>query len=719
MSKDILSLYKERMKQSMTLAEPHWQRSIDNYKHYFGRLDAGTNDDSNYPFYSKMSLSLSYEVVETVLPRLIGKDPEFNFVAQEAADVKYEDLAKITVGSQYDNPKLELLGEPIYLKLMRMVKECLITGNAVGRPMWRRQTRQIAKYMATLERAGFKNEKDIQKVIQAAQKLGAEDEIKYGKEFAETPWLDDFDLTHLPFFFYFGDWIMVEPGRFRYQIERELMTIDDLEDEAKRFGYDNVVMDEIRGKHATKDTYFNPADDSPISKNFMWEYYNLFAIEDQSAFATDDEKVPLLRVDKMWDADGKVHVFVNEQWGLTGTGSSGKEGLIANAKAQGGMQKGEHKEEGIENPYDIKKPPFIHVHDVVIPHSYFSRGEIDSIKKLEDGANDLMNMRFDNLLQSMLQYWLWNPKMMSNANDEFVPIPNTTTAVKDVEKAVRVISGNDVTASAYKEADNLVASIKSIAGLNDYAQGVEGGTVAGRTYGGMRLVQEVANARFIVKSRLFEKVTLKALGYFMLEFSRQFISKDRVRRVSGEMGTTVEHKISAGDLKSIAGFMDLKVVPNSSMVIDQQAEAMRLNGVADRFATEKGAFKDIPDEVYDKFLLKFLQANGITDAIYWVRARQEARKAAKAKGETVDQGTGGTGKELLQQAMGGAMPQQPPQVGGMPMQPPQVPAQMGGLTPTMPMGNTLPIGNSEVLQSDQIAVQPNPLEQLLNAQAVS
>lgn len=714
MSKDIFSIYKDRLRQSMSLGESHWQRSIDNYKHYFGRLDAGTNGEQDYPFFSKMSLSLSYEVVETVLPRLIGKDPEFNFVAQEAADVQYEELAKVTVNSQYNNPKLELLGEPIYLKLQRMVKECLITGNAVGRPMWRRQTRQIAKYMATLERAGFKNEKDIQKVIQAAQKLGVEDEVKYGKEFAETPWLDDFDLTHLPFFFYFGDWIMVEPGRFRYQIERELMTIDDLEDEAKRFGYDDTVMQDIRAKHATKDTYFNPADDSPISKNFMWEYYNLFAIDDQTAFSTDDEKVPLLRVDKMWDADGKVHVFVNEQFSLTGSGSSGKEGLIANNKAPGGMEKGE----GIENPYDIKKPPFIHVHDIVIPHSYFSRGEIDSIKKLEDGANDLHNMRFDNLLQSMLQYWLWNPKMMTNANDEFVPIPNTTTSVKDVEKAVRVISGNDVTASAYKEAEGLVATIKSVAGLNDYAQGVEGGSVAGRTYGGMRLVQEVANARFIVKSRLFEKVTLKALGYFMLEFSRQFMSKDRVRRITNETGENIDQKISASGLKSIAGFMDLNVVPNSSMVIDQQAEAMRLNGVADRFATEKGAFKDIPDEVYDKFLLKFLQANGVTDAVYWVRARQEARVKAKASGETPEQGGGGTGADMLKQAMasvGGVAPQP----GGAPGVLPQMGGMMGGLTPPAPMGNTLPIGSSEMLQSDQIAMQPDPLDQLLSAQAIS
>lgn len=717
MSKDILTIYKDRMRQSMSLAESHWQRSIDNYKHYFGRLDVGTNTneeqaEQDYPFYSKMSLSLSYEVVETVLPRLIGKDPEFTFVAQEPKDVQYEDLAKITVGSQYNNPKLELMGEPIYLKLMRMVKEGLITGNAVGRPMWRRQVRQIARYMATLERAGYKNERDIQRVIAAAQKLGVEDEVKYGKEFAETPWLDDFDLTHLPFFHYFGDWIMVEPGRFRYQIERELMTLDDLEDEAKRFGYDNTVMNEIRAKHEARETFFNPADDSPISKNFMWEYYNLFAIDDQATFATDDEKIPLLRVDKMWDIDGRVHVFVNENWGVTGTGKSGKEGLVNTGK--GLSDKGsdrkliaegkEHPDDGIENPYDIKKAPFIHVHDVVIPHSYFSRGEIDSIKKLEDGANDLMNMRFDNLLQAMLNYWLWNPKMMAEAQDEFVPIPNTTTAVKDVDKAVKVITGQDVTASAYKEADNLVAAIKGIAGLGDYAQGIEGGTVAGRTYGGMRLVQEVANARFIVKSRLFEKVTLKSLGYFMLEFSRQFISKDRILRLSGDMGHVSEKRISASGLKSIVGFMDLSVIPNSAMVVDQQAEAIRMNAVADRFASEKGAFKDMPDEVNDKMLFQFLKAYGITDAVYWVRARQEAREAAKKRGETTNSATGGTGKELLEKALAG---------GGV-----TPPGTSSPLTPTPNLGNTLPIGSSEVLQSDQIASQPDPLGQIINAQAI-
>ena len=122
-NKKIKDVYIDRLRQSKSVSESHWQRAIDNYKHYFGRLDAGDVKDSSYPFYSKMSLSLSYEIVETVMPRLIGKDPEFMFVAQEPGDVQYEDVARLAVETQYNNPKLELLGEPIYLKLQRMVKE--------------------------------------------------------------------------------------------------------------------------------------------------------------------------------------------------------------------------------------------------------------------------------------------------------------------------------------------------------------------------------------------------------------------------------------------------------------------------------------------------------------------------------------------------------------------------------------------------------------------
>lgn len=592
-----LQIFKDRLRASKNYAEPHWDRAIDNYKHYLGRLDVGNTKETDYPFESKMVIPMSYDIVETVLPRMIGKDPEFTPIAFEPADAPYENAAKLILEMQYNNPKLELLGEPIYMKLFKAVKECLITGNAVLRPFWRRQTTKQIRYLASLDRAGITEDEDIKKVLQMAEELKATGEIKYSKKLVDSPFLDDFDVRLLPFFRYLPDPDFSEPGRMRYHIERDAMTFEELADEAAIFGYDKAVMEEIFYLWEQK----RAGHSSDIDTDFMKDYNDLFASPQQNISninSGSDTKRQLLLVDKMWEGD-RVHVFVNEKYQLTG-------------------------DDGMPNPYNVMMPPFIYLNDIPMPHSYFARGEIDAMKKLEDGITDIYNMRFDNLIQSMLNIWLVNHNFIAEG-DEFVPIPNTTTSVTDVDRAVRNIVGTNVTETTPQMAQDLIGIVQRVTGVNDYVKGLEGATLAGRTYGGLRLVQEAANARFIVKSKLFEKTTLKSLGYFMLEMSRQFINKDRVSRIIGDSLDVEEKVVKAGDLKQIKGFMDIKIIPNSTMQIDQQAEALRLNAVADRFMTNKAPFNGIPNEVYDKFLLKFLQAYNIPDAIYWVRARRNAR----------------------------------------------------------------------------------------------
>lgn len=672
----ILKDYQERKKKSFDLSKSHWDRAIDNYKHYFGHLDTGNSSESDYPFQSNIVIPASYEIVETIMPRIIGRDPEFTTIAMESDDVDYEQVAKLTVESGYNNPKLELAGEPIYLKLQRGVKELLVTGNMVMRAYWRRESQKRMTYLATLDAAGHKNEKDIKKVLESAKKLGKEGEVTFSKKLVDCPYLDDFDVKLVPFFHFLPDVEMVETGRMRYKIETDYMTIEELQDEAEIFGYDKAVMNELTSLAKEKRLGHTP----DVTKDFMKSYNDIFATINPSALSTDDDKIPLLMVDKMWMGD-KVAVFVNEKFNLTG-------------------------DKGMDNPYDVKKDPFIFGHDVTIPHSYYSYGEIDAIKRLEDANNDMMNMRYDNLLSSMLNYWLVNPNMV-DPNDEFSPIPNSVTYVKDIDRSVKVINGNNVTATAYKESEELYSMIQRITGVNDYTKGNEGDTLAGRTYGGLRLVQEASNARFIVKSRLFEKLTLKSLGYFILEMSRQFINKDRIVRQFGEDGVAAtKGTISAADLKSIKGMMDMKVIPNSAMVIDQQAEAMKLNNLADRFLTNKGPFANIPGSVFDKFLLKFLQAYGIHDAMYWVRevsknrdaVEKEVKKQAKA--------------QINQNPITAPLPSPTPP-GGMPSIVPGVmpPAPLGGV----PSPN-LPPAVMPTLQSNGVGGQPDPLSMIMNSQ---
>lgn len=646
---DVLTNYKQRIRASSDYAYSHWTRAIENYKHYLSKLDGSATKDSDgdYPFESKMTVAASYEIIETIMPRIIGKDPEWTTTAFEPSDTPYEQTAKLTIDSQYNNPKLELLGEPIYLKLFRGVKENLITGNAVLRAFWRRETTKRVRYTASLKRAGIEDDENIVSVLAKAKELGAESEVTFKKKYTDNPFLDDFDVRQLPFFFYYGDFGMVETGRFRYHIERDYMTFEELADEAGTWGYDKTIMGEIETESKKSGYGFTPE----VGKDFLFEYNSLFRAVNDKAFQTDNDKIALLCVDKMWEGD-KVHVIVNQKWTPT--------------------------KEGMWNPYDVRRAPFIFMQNIPIPSSYHARSDIDWVKRIEDGMTDLLNMRYDNLLQSMLNIWLVDQNFVAD-DDEFSPIPNSITSVRDIDRAVRQISGKDVTASAYKEFGELYSMAQKISGTGDYVKGQEGQTLAGRTYGGLRLVQEAANARFVVKSRLFEKVTLKALGYFILELSRQFINKDRIARITGDAMLEAEElnpTIKAGELKQIKGYMDIVATPNSTMVIDQQAEAMQLSSVADRLSTQKGPFQNIPDSIYDKFLLKYFKAYGMHDAVYWIKEIKAARAKAAAEQKPAPE------------------PQPKPQ-----LQPPVAPTSV------------------PILQSDQISNQPNPLEQLFNSQA--
>ena len=643
---DILTLYKDRLKKSQDYCSPHWTRFIDNYSHYLSKLSVpiktsegyDIEKQTQYPFASKVTTGISFDIIETILPRIIGRDPEFITSATEVDDVPYEMTAKMTIEAEYNNPKLHLMGEPLYTKLQKQVKEALICGTSVSRAYWRRESVKRAFYKAKHERSG--KEGEVKDIIDFIEKNNfSKEEVSYTKEIKETPFLDDFDIKHLPFFFFFPDPAMPEPGRMRYKIERDFYTLDELLSEAEFFSYDKEVIKELMKEENKNIT-------SDISKDWLFKYNQLFGDISQKAFENSSDRINLYIVDKMWE-NGKVYVFVNEKFCLTPG--------------------------GIPSPYDVAKDPFIYAHNVLVPHSFYGRSEIDAVKKIEDNINDLINMRNDNLFSAMSSIYLINPNIFEDA-DSFAPIPNSVYKVRDIAQAMREIKGQDVTAAVYKETAELYNYIQRISGVTDYVKGAEGMTLAGRTYGGLRLAQEVANVRFFIKSTLFEQVTLRALGYFILEMSRQFFTKDRIVRLVGEKSLQAQsdiYKIKVDELKSIKGYMDIQVIPSSTRAVDEQAEAMKLNALFDRMATGRGPFARMTDELYDRFLLKYLPLFGFKDVAYWIRAmRGKAEETQQAKEN---------------------------------QQKPNIPN----------ISTNLPVSQEEIMSSSGVQNQPSPLEQIL------
>ena len=275
-----------------------------------------------------------------------------------------------------------------------------------------------------------------------------------------------------------------------------------------------------------------------------------------------------------------------------------------------------------ENPFDFKRKPIFAVKDIPIPGEFYAWGEIDPIKKLEDGMTDIMNMRFDNIARALMKMWMVNPDLVID-EEEFVPMPDGLVHVRDINNAAREMPVSDVTSSAYAEAREIYSIIQGTSGVTDYAKGVEGRTLVGRTVGGLRLLQEAANARFALKMRLFEHLALKTVGNAFLELDKQFISKERVLRITGEYGDKVI-KVSPEKLRTNVGYLDLDVVTNSSEAVDKQFEILKWNAIVDRVG--KPPFDMLPRDIMDKIAVKYWEAYGIKEAPIWMRLMKVERK---------------------------------------------------------------------------------------------
>src|SRR3972149_11850343 len=105
-----LGTFDKRITLSRDYTSVYFDRFIENYKHYLGHLIVPSG--TNYPLSSQMTVPISYSIVETILPRMMGKDPEFMASARNPEDRDLEKIYKPLVHYWWTNPALYQLGDP-------------------------------------------------------------------------------------------------------------------------------------------------------------------------------------------------------------------------------------------------------------------------------------------------------------------------------------------------------------------------------------------------------------------------------------------------------------------------------------------------------------------------------------------------------------------------------------------------------------------------------
>ncbi len=120
-------------------------------------------------------------------------------------------------------------------------------------------------------------------------------------------------------------------------------------------------------------------------------------------------------------------------------------------------------------------------------HKAYPSGKPQLTQDLQSEANELVNLRLDNLKLALSRRWLVQRGRQVDLRSLVRASPGAVTLVNDVDKDVRELETRDVTSSAYKEQDRINVDFDDIAG-NFSAGTVQTNRSMNETVGGMQLL---------------------------------------------------------------------------------------------------------------------------------------------------------------------------------------------------------------------------------------
>ena len=506
---DFVKQNKKRYNLSKEYVEPFFNNFIDNYKHYFIRIidEAIEADEKAYPFYSTMSIPISYQIVETILPRMFNRMMNFNIKTDMKNDVNDELAMKELIKYQINHPYL--IDDPIFARLVSGLKECFITGNAWGEVPWYKKEVEVEEWQPYSVQLGinYPSWDNMEKILF----YGVEPDWKIVK--VKRNVIDAPVYNHRSIFHVFPDTKKKSALELSHVIIEEFMTQDEIIDmiNISPESYKNV---DVFKKMKAQKEYGSTSE----STNYDDEVAQIFGSSD---YRTKDKEEGQFKVWFVKEPD-KYGIIINEKLTIRETG----------------------------NPNGDGKLGLFLMKDIPIPGQLYAWGEPDPIKKIEDHMSDQANMKSDSVFYDLMRIWKLDPTALIEG-EEFTPEPGRVVQMNDLNGLAPVDPGS-TKASAFREYQEWDQIIQNTSGVTDYTTG-QSAPGMNKTAGGVENLQAAANARFSLKLQLFENLGLKAMGTMYVQRNMRFfdeaqyvnegkivITPSAIRRLKGQVNFIVD-----------------------------------------------------------------------------------------------------------------------------------------------------------------------------------
>ena len=196
-------------------------------------------------------------------------------------------------------------------------------------------------------------------------------------------------------------------------------------------------------------------------------------------------------------------------------------------------------------PFDFKEAPFIEAQYLKIPGEFEGYGLPLILESPQTMLNLIKNQRLDAATLSIHKMWIVNP--LANVNkDELVTRPFGIIYSID-PNGVREIQFSDIKASAYKEEELLKSDMQYASGVDDFSQGVGGGSSSATE---VRHLRESTLERVRMFVNHLGDAYADVLRYWM-DMTRQLFTEDMTIRIIGKDGVPTFPLIERDDFKGM------------------------------------------------------------------------------------------------------------------------------------------------------------------------
>lgn len=556
-------LAKKRYDASSEYCKPYFDRFMDNYKHYFLRVidEAVEADPESYPFYSQSMLPISYQIVETLQPRMFSRLPSFGIKTEEVNDERSEKYLENLIKYQLQHPYL--IDDPIYSRLAVASKELFITGNAWGAVPWKMKEAEVEEWQPYSVQLGITEpswdnmEKIMYYKVKPQWAL-----VKVTKRVIDAPVFEHKNVFH----------VLPDPKKKRvsdlgWAILDEKMTPEELMDMINMSPRDYQNVEQLK-KMITDKEWGTSGKDS-----YDDQLAGIFNSTDHS-YKTDNTDEGQLKVWITLEKD-KISVVVNEKLTIRQSG----------------------------NPNGDNKLGLFLMKDIPVPHELFAWGEPDPIKRIEDAMTDQSNMRSDSVFYDLLRMWKLKPDSLVDG-EEFIPEPGNIIQMKDMD-GLQPMEKGSTDPTAYKEYTEWEKVIQSTTGVSDYVRGSVDPSMT-KTMGGIDLLQQAANARFNMKLQLFENLGLKAMGSMYVQRDMRYFDTAQMIEVDG-----IKTKIEPDMIRQIRGNIHFIVESGSTEATNKAQEFNKWKMLMSLYG--KPPFDNLAPEAADAWAKRLMYALEETD----------------------------------------------------------------------------------------------------------